>query len=235
MKDQKIVKHIRSLVFDSDMSSRDFTKKVIDNLAEEGIFDLHEGTPNKWINQHQTPDPRYYNAIAKALGVSVNEIRAGEELETDSLKKEIKKLEAQSEKIGMAINMTPYVLRMLALLCYIVGICLINISSWKNPWLVLVSIVLFILLIRYDKKKNPPEKKKLMDKIKGNIDDTSFLVKFIFQDNLVSNIWLHNVSIIVVLAFLPLVESQFYKGKYYLSSILFIVYGTSLLLKSIKK
>jgi hypothetical protein len=217
------------------MSSGDFTKKVIDNLAEEGIFDLHEGTPNKWINNHQTPDPRYYGAIAKALGVSESEIRAGKRLETESLKKEINKLEAQGEKISIAINFTPYVLRMLASVCYIAGIYLLNLSVWKNPWVLLSSMVLFAVLFKYDRKKNPPEKMNFKERVKRGIDDRFFFVKFIFQDNLVSNIWLHNFTIIVVLAFLPLVESQFYKGKYYLSSTLFILYGTLLLLKSLKK
>jgi len=84
--DKKIANHIHDLCL-AKMEQKEFLEAVYFEIENSDIpiDPPSESTIYRWYNGEKVPSPDYYDIISKALNISVNELRAGESLETDSL------------------------------------------------------------------------------------------------------------------------------------------------------
>lgn len=248
MKDEKINNFIHQTCLKKGWSAGDLEKAIEDViLLKEIAIDVKDkSTINKWFNGKQTPSPEYYPIIASALGVSEEELRSGKLLDTKALEDAIKELEslreselAEKEAALRLLWMNKYYHKLFGALLTTIGLCLLNTTFWRNGWLYLLSIILIISIIKYDnrvekKEQKFAEKKSLSESIKNEIKADWWFIKFTFGTGLLARVSSLYLFIIVVLSFMPFMESCFYKGKFAISSTLYVILGLIMLIRGLR-
>ena len=247
--DEKIAKHIHELCLNA-MDYKEFLDAVYDETLNcpEPLEPLSESTINRWYNGKTVPYPEYYPIIAKILGVSENELRAGESLEIDALQEEIDKLESlknasdeELKDVYQALKWKKYNLRIMGIYVAVAGLFFLNITLWKNPWLFLATFGSALAISNYNDKKyrkEHPEIKKekgVVKSFKARVTDELRFIKFITQDNLISRAWAVILLLILIVGLLPLIETLFYGGKYYTTCVVCFGLSVLLLIRSINR
>lgn len=138
MKNSQVIKHINELCLQSGMQPVEFYNRICDaiNVDESSSVTIPDkGNVNKWYNGKHEPGAEMIPYIAKALGVSEDEIRLGRRPETDYLKDEIEKLndvlnmnEEEKEQLSKLLFMGRYYLRLFALFLYAMGFIFLSVK-----------------------------------------------------------------------------------------------------------
>ena len=246
MKNVKIKKHINELCLQSGMQSKEFEEKISDaiNSDEKATVNIPDhSTMNRWYNGETEPNPEMFPYIAKALDVSEEEILLGEKPETDYLKEEIKRVseilelnEKERQKLSRLLFKSKYYLRLFATILFAFSAYLLNITLWKNVYIFLIAIIVILITIKYDKRKYKDyyaeeKRKSFSEKNKENIE----FIKFLLKKELVSRLCLNMFIMIVAIIFLPVLETLFYRGKFYITCTMYFLIGSLLFYRSMSK
>ena len=243
MKNDKIKNHIYELYLQSGMQSKEFEERICDSINSDvnaAIKIPDHSTMVRWHNGETVPNANMFPYIAKALGVSEEEIRLGEKPETDLYKEQLKQVndvmnlnEVERQKLSRLLFLSKYVLRLFAAFLLSYGLFLLNATLWQNGLLYLIPLVIIIILVRYDRKKNKDffrtEKEKGF--VQRSKEDLEFF-KYILQKELVSRLCLNMMILITFIIFLPALETHFYRGKFYITCTVYFFTGALLLYRS---
>lgn len=234
---------IRKRALELNLDQAEFVARIdkaIDNSGLD-IKRYDNSTINRWRNGKTTPQEEMWPFIAEALEVSLEELRNGKLKEPDVLEKTIKDLEAivQSNKIekNAIINLLSFD-HYHSLIFFLVlgstGLFFLNATLWKNELIYLISIIVFIMTNRYDVKRHMKETNKPKEYYSMK-NDFAFAFNIIKQDNLISKVCKQFFLLIIILAFLPTLESIFYKGTFYITSSIYLGLATILLIRYLRK
>ena len=130
--------------------------------------------------------------------------------------------------------MDGYYLRLFAAFLISAGTILLNATLWKNGLVYTVPLVLFTAVLIYDdkrQKKIDGKRNSLMEQTKSNVE----FLKTLLQKDLVSRLALNLLLVIILIIFLPSIESFFYRGKFFVSCTVYFVTAVILLIKSIDR
>lgn len=243
MKNSQVIKHINELCLQSGMQPVEFYNRICDaiNADESSSVDIPDkGNVNKWYNGKHEPGAEMIPYIAKALGVSEDEIRLGRKPETDYLKDEIDKLndvlnmnEEEKKQLSKLLFIGRYYLRLFALFLYAMGFVFLNSMIWQSGWGYLIAIILIVVAYRYDvlryRNQFGNEKQNLPNKVKSDFE----FLKYLLKKDLVSRLSLNILIVMMTIIFLPVLETSFYRGKFYITCTVYFLIATLLLIKSI--
>jgi len=246
VKNDKIKKHIHELFLQSGMQSKDFEERICDAINSDINANVQipdHSTMNRWHNGETVPNANMFPYIAKALDVSEEEIRLGEKPKTDLLRKKLNELnevlnmnEKEKETLSKLLFMSEYYLRFFAVFLFSLCLIFLNSTLWQNGVLYLFAIILLSVVIIRDRKKysdyyREQKNKSIKQKAKENWEFLNSLLK----KNLVSRLCLDMLILISVIIFLPVLETHFYRGKFYITCVVYFFTGTLLFYRSIKK
>ena len=246
MKNDKIKNHIHELYLQSGMQSKEFEERVCDAINSDVNATVQipdHSTMNRWHNGQTVPDANMIPYIAKALGVSDEEIRLGEKPKTDFLQEKVNELnevlnmnEKEKETLSKLLFMSEYYLRFFAVFLFSLGLIFLNSTLWQNGALYLFALIVIAATTIYDRKKYSnyyleQKNKSIKEKAKENWEFLNSLLK----KNLISRLCLDMLILISVVIFLPALETHFYRGKFYITCVVYFFTGALLLHRSIKK
>lgn len=246
MKNDKIKNHIHSLYLQSGMQSKDFEERVCDAINSDVNATVQipdHSTMNRWHNGETVPNADMFPYIAKALGVSEEEIRLGEKPKTDILQEKVNELnevlnmnEKEKETLSELLFMSEYYLRFFAIFLFSLGLVFLNSTLWQNGAMYLFALIVIATVIIHDRRKfsnyyHDQKNKSIKQRAKENWD----FLKSLLKKNLISRLCLDMLILISVIIFLPALETHFYRGKFYITCVVYFFTGASLLCQSIKK
>ena len=246
MKNDKIKNHIHELFLQSGMQSKVFEERVCDAINSDVNATVQipdHSTMNRWHNGETVPNADMIPYIAKALDVSEEEIRLGQKPKTDLLQEKVNELneilnmnEKEKESLSKILFMSEYYLRFFAVFLFSLGLIFLNSTLWQNGVLYLFALAVIVLVFIRDRKQyssyyHDQKNKSIKQKAKDNWEFLNSLLK----KNLVSRLCLDMLILISVIIFLPALETHFYRGKFYITCVVYFFTGALLLYRSIKK
>ena len=245
MKNDKITKHIHELCLQSGMQSNEFEEKICDAINSDvnsGVEIPVHSTMNRWYNGETVPNTKMFPYVAKALDVSEEEIRLGEKPQTDYLKNELEKVnevlnmnEEEKQVLSRILFMSKYYLRLFAVFILSFGLFFLNSTLWKSGLVYLVIIGIVVFTYKYDKRKFSDYYKNEKEKSrKQKIKDDWEFIRFLLKKELVSRLCLNIVILVIVIIFLPVLETHFYRGKFFITSSIYFFIGFLLLCRSVE-
>lgn len=239
-----IGKHIRELCQERRLSPGEFHTRVWNAIEDDGIqkADYPDiATTDRWYNAKTNPEKKWHPYIAKALGVSEDEITLGKKPREEALKEEVQRLgdllklnEAEKKKLSSLLIMDGYYLRLFAAFLVSAGTILLNATLWQYGLVYLIPLVLFTAALIFDgrrQRKIDGKRISLLEKTKSNIE----FLKTLLKKDLVSRLALNLFLVMILIIFLPSIESIFYRGKFFVSCTVYFVTAVILLIKSIDR
>ena len=233
---------IRKRVLELNLDQAEFVARIDKAIDDSGldIKRYDNSTINRWRNGETTPQEKMWPFIAEALEVTLDELRNGKLKEPDILEKTIKDLEeiVNSNKIEKTaiinlLSLDRYHSLILFLLLVSVGLFFLNATLWKSGSIYLISIIVFIMTNRYDIKRHMKETNQPKEYYSMK-NDFAFAFNIIKQDNLISKVCKQFFLLIIILAFLPTLESIFYKGTFYITCSIYLGLAAIWLIKYLR-
>lgn len=233
------IKHIRELCNQKRidyMALYELVCKAIDDDDDPNKPRYPESTTvHKWLNKRdrKTISPVYRKYVAAALEIPERELISGEPdtQESEQLKNYRKQLEFTEEELDQIANLLhlgKYYTRVLTAFAAAVGIILIDISTWKNVWIALGGIVVLIVTNEYDKRRYRKDTGRKYS-LKGNL---GFFRGLKESKKTLYRVFIAFMCVTASVAFLPFLESLFYKGTYYVSGTVFLLLSAFFLVLS---
>lgn len=243
MKDKNICKRIQHLCFQKGIDYKGLYDLLCDVIYSEnadiGLPDI--STVSRWCNnQVKNPDSKWLPYIAKALEITEEELLLGEESPTVKLQKEVERLstlysmdEKEKQIISRLLWLSNYHTFVFSSFSIALGLFFLNATVWKNNLIYSLCFIYMITLYRYDGKKYKKEMK--ISKKHNSKEETRVFFKGLFKNEYLSRVLMHYFTLTVLFAFIPLAEILFYKGTYYLSSVIFFALGIIVVIQSLLK
>ena len=244
MKKDIVKKHIKELREELRLSSGEFHRLICDAIAAEGNESAKYpelSTTDRWFNAVTDPDRESYPYIAEALGVSEDEIALGKKPRTEVLEEEVQRLgdllkldDGEKKKLSALLIMEGYFLRLFAVMLISLGTIYLNSTLWKNGLVYLIPLILIAAVLIYDKKRE----KRITGKRNNPVEQAKSNIKFLktlLKKDLVSRLALNLLLVMLLIIFLPSIESFFYRGKFFVSCTVYFATALILLVKSIDR
>lgn len=235
-------------MFKFENATSGISKKLVESIlsSEKNIKIPDNSTMNRWYNGKNSPPDEVLPFIAEVLGVDVDDLRVGKKLDFNYLENEINKLtelliSGESEKsIALALlSLDKYSLNVFTTALLFFGILLLNHTYWDNVYISAISFIIFIGVFVKDTGKYYKDQRQLNHSFtnfcRTEVSSMKAFLTFCFQDNLIAYVVLQYLIIVVIVAFLPCIESIFYRGTFHISSTIYIFLGILLLIKSYRK
>lgn len=247
-KDEKLMKFIKDECNAQKIYHSEFVDKIESSMILRGA-DLgkrkSESTINRWMNGEVTPDPCDYPYIADALGVTEDELRCGHRINKSLSvsQEEVEEQEQRKREMNAILNlirMNKYFNTILSIALFSLGLFCINNSLWKNSFVAIGSLSMFLLILAYDNRNEsepydkPKEKLTLLSVMQKFLKDISEFWKICKMPSLIGPICTICFWIIIFVSFLPFIESVLYDGKMLVSSGLYLMLSVFFLLRSKK-
>ena len=241
MKKDAIQKHIRELGYQSQLAPGVFYNLVCDaiNESESGSVEIpNMSTTNRWFRGETEPGKEMFPFIAKAFGVSEDEIALGRkpkwEIRQEEISQALSLEDDEKKKLLALINMEPYYFRLFASLLISAGVILLNRTLGQNGLVYFVAIVVIGIALAYDDRRE----KRINGKRIGIGEQTKLNVEFLrslLKRNLVSRLVINVLLIVIFIIFLPSIELLFYRGKFFVSCTVYFITAVILLIKSVDR
>ena len=248
MSNEQQKNHIHDLCLKSGMTCKEFEDKICDliNADENGPDTIPDhSTMNRWYNGVSMPQSNMIKYVAKALEVSEDEINLGRTTNASRYLKQIEELnelltmsDEEKMRISRLLFVSKYWLRLAATLLVFWGIFLLNLSLWKNPWLFLGSCIALLCVELYDKhrqRKDDEQTSSEFNTLKDRFREDWDFLKLLMKKELVSRIALNMVLVVFGLAFLPVIEMVYYKGKFFVSVTIYFMTAIFFLVESVSE
>lgn len=236
-------KHIRELCDKKNIGYKELHELICTAIDDDGnkIDYPSEPTVNRWLNcQVKTIDPIFIKYVAEALDVPADEIKLGKPVdpnieELERIKKQLELDENEKNQIAKILYLEKYYLRVFSLIFALYGLFLLNLTIWKNPVVFLFTILLFAVVMEYDKKKYLKENSRKRRMLGEGIREITDVVKIVSRKGLFNRALLLMLVLIMAVFFLPFVESLFYRGTFFVSSTALLLVAVVLFLESIAR
>lgn len=247
-KDNKIKRFIRQECLEQGLDDKAFTDKFESSMIQRGA-DLgtrpDNSTINRWINAQKTPMPKWFPYIADVLGVSEDELRSGHRFIDGNTLTNEESIELENRRKAMKvilnlIRMNKYFNYVLSLIFLSIGIYCLNYTLWKNPYLSLISLCMFICTFIYDNRKapdrnkNPKNKFTLKKVIQDYFLDILEFWKICQRTSLIGSVSKICFAISVFIFCLPILELILHDGKLFISCTIYFMLCLFFLFRSRK-
>lgn len=217
-----------------NLQPKDFYERIESSMIERGIGPgieiVHRSTANRWINGNNEPSPIYYQFIADALEISLEELckhnRMVDYQVIDKMNEYMRKFNdsnSELQSLISAILLDKKMIKIYAIILLLQAFQYASVTFFGAHYL---ALVLFIAMLIALKKNWMDFAGKFNDG--ENDSDVKHILKFLDaykSGNHVAHITMNYVIITLIMSFLPLLESLFYRGKFYISFIYYLLIG----------
>lgn len=236
-----IKKTINRLCLESGMSNIEFASRIYDAMkkSDSKLNPPEISTINRWYNGRTVPSEHWYPFIAIALGKMVSELTGDFESEYKKRIEELTlQLDAKEEEktlIERIVWLDGEGLIFLAIMLLEYGSIFANATWFDSGALFLASIISLIVTGRIFDKKFPDldECKTIGDKTKANIRFISRVIELAKQKSILFGIFSNYLFIICLVVFLPAIESLFYKGTFYVSTVIYFLAALAMIARGV--
>lgn len=239
-----IKKTINKKCLELGLTPKEFEESVIKKQIEYEVEynPKDKSTYNKWYNGKQCPEDKMLPIIAKALDMSYGELIGDE-----SYLKLEEEINILKDSLECNENERKLIMKMIypgkaSLLCYgiilmLISLFFLNFMTFNNPLIYLSVLIAIIYLDSKDNKNfkegfNENENQVKTKKVVSFISYYKIFFKYLLNKSIVSVMLRLYLVVVIFISFIPFLESICYRGSFHITSVVYMLIGISLIIKS---
>lgn len=225
-----INRFIHKRCLELDLTPTEFGKRIDRYIEDDGskVKGKDSSTYRKYYNGKITPGEDVLPYVAKALGVTFDELMACKRSRFLAVEEQLEGLqylleisENEAKLVYKLCNFDKSYSRFFCFLFFSLGLFFLNATIWKSGIIYLACILILIYALVKDRIKYKKECKD-QKALKKEINDITLFWNYLKKDNIVSSTLKVYLIGWIPVSFLPFIESIFYRGTFYITSLVYL-------------